>query len=90
MREVDSTGTLKAGEKALAELRKRKLIVQKYDDPCHIITRSADYAFIHQEGTMVHRTQGHQFQHIDSQTGDRFDSRHADFVSIADPDLRRG
>ncbi|KAF9820945.1 hypothetical protein IEO21_00922 [Rhodonia placenta] len=28
MREVDSTGTLKAGEKALAELRKRKLIVQ--------------------------------------------------------------
>ena len=30
MQEVDSTGTLKAGEKALAELRKRKLIVQKY------------------------------------------------------------
>ena len=29
MREVDSTGTLKAGEKALADLRKRKLIVQK-------------------------------------------------------------
>lgn len=29
MREVDSTGTLKAGEKALAELRKRKLIVQR-------------------------------------------------------------
>ncbi|THH02417.1 hypothetical protein EW026_g415 [Hermanssonia centrifuga] len=29
MREVDSTGTLKAGEKALAELRKRKLIVPK-------------------------------------------------------------
>ncbi|PCH41234.1 hypothetical protein WOLCODRAFT_137263 [Wolfiporia cocos MD-104 SS10] len=29
MREVDSTGTLKTGEKALAELRKRKLIVQR-------------------------------------------------------------
>ncbi|OBZ76084.1 Phenylalanine--tRNA ligase alpha subunit [Grifola frondosa] len=29
MREVDSTGTLKSGEKALAELRKRKLIVQR-------------------------------------------------------------
>ncbi|EIN10409.1 hypothetical protein PUNSTDRAFT_51050 [Punctularia strigosozonata HHB-11173 SS5] len=29
MREVDSTGSLKAGEKALADLRKRKLIVQK-------------------------------------------------------------
>ncbi|EJD01428.1 uncharacterized protein FOMMEDRAFT_147949 [Fomitiporia mediterranea MF3/22] len=29
MREVDSTGTLKAGEKALAALRKRKLITQK-------------------------------------------------------------
>ena len=36
MREVDSTGTLKAGEKALAELRKRKLIAQKcvvYSNP---------------------------------------------------------
>ena len=30
MREVDSTGTLKAGEKALADLRKRKLIAQRY------------------------------------------------------------
>ncbi|KZT19273.1 hypothetical protein NEOLEDRAFT_1142288 [Neolentinus lepideus HHB14362 ss-1] len=29
MREVDSTGTLKDGEKALAELRKRKLIIQR-------------------------------------------------------------
>lgn len=29
-REVDSTGSLKAGEKALADLRKRKLIVQRF------------------------------------------------------------
>ncbi|KII94864.1 hypothetical protein PLICRDRAFT_33685 [Plicaturopsis crispa FD-325 SS-3] len=29
LREVDSTGTLKAGEKALADLRKRKLIIQR-------------------------------------------------------------
>ncbi|RDX55684.1 phenylalanine-tRNA ligase [Polyporus arcularius HHB13444] len=29
MREVDSTGTLKGGEKALADLRKRKLIAQR-------------------------------------------------------------
>ncbi|TFY76723.1 hypothetical protein EWM64_g7290 [Hericium alpestre] len=29
LREVDSTGTLKTGEKALADLRKRKLIIQK-------------------------------------------------------------
>lgn len=29
LREVDSTGTLQSGEKALAALRKRKLIVQK-------------------------------------------------------------
>jgi hypothetical protein len=29
LREVDSTGTLKAGEKTLADLRKRKLIVQR-------------------------------------------------------------
>jgi phenylalanyl-tRNA synthetase alpha chain len=27
--EIDTTGTLVAGEKALAELRKRKLVVQK-------------------------------------------------------------
>ena len=30
MREVDSTGSLQAGEKALADLRKRKLIAQRY------------------------------------------------------------
>lgn len=30
MKEVAATGTLKAGDKALAELKKRKLIVQKY------------------------------------------------------------
>ncbi len=30
MREVDSTGTLKGGEKALADLRKRKLIAQRW------------------------------------------------------------
>jgi phenylalanyl-tRNA synthetase alpha chain len=29
MREIDSTGTLKTGEKVLADLRKRKLIVQR-------------------------------------------------------------
>lgn len=29
MKEIVATGTLKAGEKALAELKKRKLIVQK-------------------------------------------------------------
>jgi len=29
LREVESTGTLQAGEKALAELRKRKLIIQR-------------------------------------------------------------
>jgi phenylalanyl-tRNA synthetase alpha chain len=29
MREIENTGVLAAGEKALAELRKRKLIVQK-------------------------------------------------------------
>jgi hypothetical protein len=29
MKEILASGTLKAGEKALAELKKRKLIVQK-------------------------------------------------------------
>lgn len=40
MHEVDSTGTLKAGEKALAELRKRKLIVQKYVTSIVLIQQS--------------------------------------------------
>jgi phenylalanyl-tRNA synthetase alpha chain len=30
MKEILASGTLKAGEKALAELKKRKLMVQKY------------------------------------------------------------
>lgn len=30
LKEIAVTGTLKAGEKALAELKKRKLVVQKY------------------------------------------------------------
>jgi phenylalanyl-tRNA synthetase alpha chain len=29
LREVDATGTLTAGEKSLADLRKRKLVLQK-------------------------------------------------------------
>jgi phenylalanyl-tRNA synthetase alpha chain len=31
LQEVESTGTLKSGEKALADLRKRRLITQRYD-----------------------------------------------------------
>jgi phenylalanyl-tRNA synthetase alpha chain len=30
LREIESTGTLSAGEKSLADLRKRKLAVQKF------------------------------------------------------------
>jgi phenylalanyl-tRNA synthetase alpha chain len=30
LREVESAGTLSAGEKSLADLRKRKLVVQKF------------------------------------------------------------
>jgi phenylalanyl-tRNA synthetase alpha chain len=30
LREVESSGTLAAGEKALSELRKRKLIIQRF------------------------------------------------------------
>jgi hypothetical protein len=29
MREIETTGTLAAGEKALTELKKRKLVIQK-------------------------------------------------------------
>ncbi len=31
LREIESTGTLSAGEKSLADLRKRKLAVQKFE-----------------------------------------------------------
>lgn len=34
LHEVDTSGTLKAGEKALAQLRKRKLIAQKLRERC--------------------------------------------------------
>ena len=33
LREVESTGTLSAGEKSLADLRKRKLAIQKFGIP---------------------------------------------------------
>lgn len=40
LREVESTGTLQAGEKALAELRKRKLITQRYSYFIYTMTHS--------------------------------------------------
>lgn len=80
MREVDSTGALKAGEKALAELRKRKLVVQRY------VTISADSSCVSehtplsQEGPVVHRTQGPELQHLNSKARNRSHGRHAHIV----------
>lgn len=74
LREVDATGTLKAGEKSLAELRKRKLIVQRYF--VFISSISALHFIIlfwYQERSMVHCSQGAQFQYIDCEARDRFD-----------------
>jgi hypothetical protein len=56
LREVDSTGTLKAGEKALADLRKRKLIAQKYIRALPSIILM--WLIWTQERTVVHGEQG--------------------------------
>jgi hypothetical protein len=53
MREIEITGTLAAGEKALAELKKRKLVIQKYttlDVLWDHFAHTSD-----QEGTILHR-----------------------------------
>lgn len=41
LREVDITGTLSAGEKTLADLRKRKLIVQRFGALCPLVLSSS-------------------------------------------------
>lgn len=73
MVEVESTGTLKSGEKALAELRKRKLIVQKCGDKCSFCTCTHRILTLSgvQEGSIFHCREGTQLQHINSKTGDR-------------------
>jgi len=40
LREVESSGTLAAGEKALAELRKRKLVIQRLLKSSNVIQLS--------------------------------------------------
>jgi len=58
LRQVDSTGTLQAGEKALADLRKRKLIIQKYTHPKPHSLWVDVVDLDTQEGPMVHGAQG--------------------------------
>ena len=53
LQEVDSTGTLKAGEKTLADLRKRKLIVQRLIFFLHLFVYLCTYFEI-QERPVVH------------------------------------
>jgi hypothetical protein len=52
LREVESSGTLAAGEKALAELRKRKLIIQRFHLFLHCELSSLT---VTKKGPMVHR-----------------------------------
>lgn len=61
MREVDSTGSLKGGEKALAALRKRKLIAQKYVAVLTFLWIETNRL---QERTMVHCSQGAELQYL--------------------------
>lgn len=78
LREVDSSGTLKAGEKVLGDLRKRKLIVQKCVHQIHHLVRYAH--LLEQKGTMVHRRERAKLQHIHGKAGNRSHSRHAHIV----------
>jgi hypothetical protein len=80
MREIEITGTLAAGEKALAELKKRKLVIQKYttlDELWDHFAHRSD-----QEGTVLHREQGIELQHVDGQARDGPDGGHADLVCL--------
>ena len=79
MREVDSTGTLKAGDKPLADLRKRKLIAQRYGLSTHR-RKENDRSWFLQKGPVVHSTQRPTVQHIDSQARDRSYCGHAHLV----------
>lgn len=66
LREVESTGTLQAGEKALAELRKRKLVIQRC--PRFSCVAINNWTSFIQERTMVHGAQGSELQHIHCET----------------------
>jgi hypothetical protein len=67
LREIDTTGTLSSGEKSLADLRKRKLIVQKsgtFSPFCFFDLTAM------QEGPMVHCPKGTEFQHLNRKARD--------------------
>lgn len=50
LREVQSTGTLKQGEKILADLRKRKLIVQKSGFASWSLLAILIFVFVYRKG----------------------------------------
>jgi len=68
LREVDTTGTLSAGEKSLADLRKRKLVVQKSGTLSSLLWLPP--LIFMQERPMVHCLEGAEFQHLDRQARD--------------------
>lgn len=80
MREVDSTGALKAGEKALAELRKRKLVAQRYVPISSCPGCLNGYTPLAQEGPVVHCAQGPELQYLNSQARNRSHGRYAYIV----------
>jgi phenylalanyl-tRNA synthetase alpha chain len=61
MKEILVSGTLKAGEKALAELKKRKLIVQKYVELLVNGRRDIHQRSTHRKGLWYTVTKGPDF-----------------------------
>ena len=83
LHEVDATGTLSAGEKSLADLRKRKLVVQKSGTLSPLFGFSLLIAM--QERSMVHRPERTKFQYLDRKARDRSHCGDANIVRAPFP-----
>ena len=57
LREVESTGTLSAGEKSLADLRKRKLAIQKFGILNSLLAFKVDFRLGKDNGSLSTKDQ---------------------------------
>jgi hypothetical protein len=71
LEEIDKTGRLSAGEKALRELNRRKLLTPKYS----FCTQVEHGTKARQETSLVFNNQGPIIQYLASKTRDRLDGR---------------
>lgn len=83
LHEVDATGTLSAGDKSLADLRKRKLVVQKSGTLSSLLW--LPLLIVMQESSMVLRPEGTKFQHLDRKARDRSHCGDANIVRAPFP-----